>query len=178
MEATLTSRGIWIMAANFPYAKVAFATVNMKPRIIATAIRVDFTDYDAQPLSVKFVDPFEDRELPAGELLTNLPRRAPSAQLPPWMPPEIAAQIPVQLIPLCQSYAPDKPAWLCLPGVREYHEHPGHTGDAWELHRASGAGSLFSIVDTVWRYGSAPLSQLNVLLAQPSIQFGQKEYPE
>ncbi|KUR78069.1 putative metal-binding protein [Novosphingobium sp. FSW06-99] len=170
-QAMMIDRGIWIMNATFPYVKVAFATVNMKPRMIATTIKVDFTDYDARPLSVKFVDAFEDRELMFGELLTNLPKRAPSP-MPQIIGPDGQPQI--QLTTLCQAYGPDKPAFLCLPGVREYHDHPGHSGDAWELHRASGEGSLFSIIDVVWRYGSSPINQLGI---QTMIQITQAEYP-
>jgi hypothetical protein len=39
--------------------------------------------------------------------------------------------------------------FLCLRGIREYHEHPQHSGDDWLLYRNS--MSLFSIVMSVWR---------------------------
>lgn len=41
--------------------------------------------------------------------------------------------------------------FLCLPGLREYHSHPQHTGDNWLLHRTSGAGRIAVICDSVWR---------------------------
>ena len=64
---------------------------------------------------------------------------------------------------------------ICLPGIREYHEHPAHTGDAWLLHRGKGGeGSLGFIVDKVYDYGILPINafhlQLNIKI--PTIQLG------
>lgn len=39
--------------------------------------------------------------------------------------------------------------FLCLRGIREYHEHPQHSGDDWLLYRNN--TSLFDIVMSVWR---------------------------
>lgn len=44
--------------------------------------------------------------------------------------------------------------FICLPGVREYHEHPGHTGDSWFLHRLSGVGTLYNLVTQLYHYGT------------------------
>jgi len=173
IEQTLVSRGWWIMKAEFPYVKVAFATVGMRPRVIPFALKVDFTDYDVRPLAVTFVDPFEDRELTAMEMMTRLPRRLP---LDPAIPTEIAAQLPVQQVELYQHYPhmPATPGFLCLPGTRAYHEHPAHSGDPWELHRKTGEGRLFALLETVWRYGSAPMTQLAINF---NIGIGQSEIP-
>lgn len=44
--------------------------------------------------------------------------------------------------------------FLCLPGIREYHTHSSHLGDAWENYRARGTYSLPYIVHRVWqRFG-------------------------
>lgn len=172
IEQTLISRGWWIMGAEFPYVKVAFATVGMRLRLIPFAVKADFTDYDVRPLAITFVDPFEDRELTAAEMMTRLPRLLP---VDPAVPTEIAAQLPPQRIDLYQSYADRQtaPGFLCLPGTRAYHEHPAHSGDPWELHRNTGEGRLFALLETVWRYGSAPFNQLqfavNVVLGQSEI---------
>jgi hypothetical protein len=170
IEQTLVSRGWWIMTAEFPYVKVAFATVGMRPRVIPFALKADFTDYDVRPLGVTFVDPFEDRELGAAEMMTRLPRLLP---INPAVPTEIAAQVPAQRIELYQHYPhmPMAPGFLCLPGTRAYHEHPAHSGDPWELHRNSGEGRLFALLETVWRYGTAPINQfaINIGLNQSEI---------
>lgn len=38
-----------------------------------------------------------------------------------------------------------------MPGIRQYHEHPQHSGDDWLLHRDNGEGSLATICDRIWR---------------------------
>jgi hypothetical protein len=48
---------------------------------------------------------------------------------------------------------PDHPLthkpFLCLRGIREYHEHPQHSGDDWFLYRET--VSLFSMIMSLWR---------------------------
>ena len=39
--------------------------------------------------------------------------------------------------------------FLCLPGIREYHTHRSHLGDAWERYRPLITYGLLSIVDRV-----------------------------
>jgi len=170
-ERLLVARGIWVTEAEFPYVKVAFLATRMVPRAVALAVRVDFTDYDVRPFSVKFWDPFDDRELLTSELQTMLPRRidAPVVTDAPAVPGAQAVTT------LAQTHGPNMPAFLCLPGVREYHDHPAHTGDAWELHRRTDAGALFDLVETLWRYGSAPLTQLAI---QMNVRLQQGEIPE
>ena len=167
IESTLVARGWWIMSAEFPFVKVAFAAVRLRPRIIPFAVRIDFTDYDLLPLAVAFVDPFEDRELLPAEMMTQLPRRVAADPAAPTVPDQIVA------VPLYQSYPamPGMPGFLCLPGTRAYHDHPAHSGDPWELHRTGGEGRLFALLETIWRYGTAPLTQfsINMSLSQADV---------
>jgi hypothetical protein len=44
--------------------------------------------------------------------------------------------------PLTQPDATGEAPFLCIAGVREYHDHPGHSGDSWDLHRTTGAGRV------------------------------------
>ncbi len=161
IEPTLVSRGWWIMSTEFPYVKVAFAAVGSRPRLIPFAVRIDFTDYDAKPLAITFVDPFEDRELAAAEMMTRLPRLIPPAA---ELPTEVAAQVPPTMVELYQHYQhmPQIPGFLCLPGTRAYHAHPAHSGDPWELHRGSGEGRMFALLEAVWRYGTAPINGISI----------------
>src|SRR6185437_3217307 len=57
---------------------------------------------------------------------------------PPLCPPEMC---------MLQFGLPDEVPFLCLAGVREYHEHPAHTGDSWWVHRTTGAGSLSHLLN-------------------------------
>jgi len=163
IEQTLVSRGIWIMSAEFPVVKVAFATVNLRPRFVPFAVKVDFTDYDALPLAITFVDPFDDHELLPSEMMTRLPR---VMQPGPAVPTEGGGGMVLiqQVVELYQSYPqhPGAPGFLCLPGTRAYHAHPAHSGDPWELHRAGGEGKLFALLDIVWRYGVASVDHIQV----------------
>ncbi|WP_241359668.1 putative metal-binding protein, partial [Escherichia coli] len=63
-----------------------------------------------------------------------------------------------------QALGPDDIPFLCLPGVREYHDHPAHTGDSWLLHRRSGEGSLHFILESIWKHGVEPLDGFNVMV--------------
>ena len=170
IEPTLVSRGWWIMSAEFPIVKVGFATVRVRPRVVPFAVRVDFTDYDVLPLSLIFVDPFEDRELLPAQMMTHLPRLVHGTAP---VPTEQDEPVLGQVLPLYQSYPamPHLPGFLCLPGTRAYHSHPAHSGDPWELHRHLGEGRLFTLLETVWRYGTSQLTQLTVNLGLGQAEF-------
>lgn len=48
--------------------------------------------------------------------------------------------------------------FLCIPGIREYHNHPSHSGDSWLLHRGvGGEGSLGFIIEKLFEYGITPM---------------------
>tara|TARA_R110000868_G_scaffold79256_21_gene225658 strand:+ start:5643 stop:6245 length:603 start_codon:yes stop_codon:yes gene_type:complete len=176
LGSTLVARGMWVMQAEFPVVKVAFATVNCRPWTIPFAVRIDFTDYDVQPLAITFVEPFTDRELMPAEMQTKLLRAMPGEAVQQievnGQPVAMQMAMP-QLVELYQHYPqmPHIPGFLCLPGTRAYHAHPAHTGDPWEIHRAVGEGKLFNLLETVWRYGTAPINQVqvNLGLAQSEI---------
>jgi len=73
-----------------------------------------------------------------------------------------------------QFHHPDDIPFLCIAGVKEYHEHPGHSGDSWELHRSSGAGRLVRILEVIHRYGVAPIQDFNVTFrTEVGLQFGE-----
>lgn len=63
-----------------------------------------------------------------------------------------------------QADGPNEVPFLCLAGVREYHEHPAHSGDVWELHRTEGAGRLVRLLEIVSKYGVEPIVSLQVQL--------------
>jgi len=41
--------------------------------------------------------------------------------------------------------------FICMKGVREYHTHPSHTGDAWETVRNNDRFTLGGILTQIWR---------------------------
>ncbi|WP_280791021.1 putative metal-binding protein [Blastococcus sp. TF02A_35] len=198
------SLGIFLLAAEYPTVLVGFASPKLKPAAFIFAMHVDYSDYDLQAPSVRFVDPFTSVPYKASEVPTKMmravgpPRPAavpfpselagqapfpsnpgqPPGSPPPDTPhaPPMGAFMIVEHQPLLQDYGPDDIPFLCLPGVREYHDHPGHSGDPWELHRTTGAGSLARLVHVVHKYAVEPLGGWSVQLT-PQISLGYGEPP-
>lgn len=172
-------RGWFLVEAVFPHAFVILAAPQLKPPPLITGVTFDYTDYDLSPPSVRLVNPFTREPWRGEELPTTLRRRVegepmliPGLQLPPGAPmPRM-----VQEQPLMQAY-PDGIPFLCIAGVREYHNHPAHSGDVWELHRAAGAGRLARILEVVDTYGLRPLTGYNVNLTPQIVGFVQGETP-
>lgn len=134
-------RGIWLLKDEYPTALVAFAKAINPVAVIFSAL-IDFTDYDLRPLSVTLVNPFTLVPLKSNEVLTRFPRLIPQK-----------GPVPGAMIQeLLQTHSDHKP-FICLPGIREYHEHPAHTGDSWLLHRGAGEGTFHFVVDNLHRYG-------------------------
>ena len=157
-------RGWWMVRTEFPIVEIAFLTTKLRPSVVALTARFNFTDFDLKPLSVQFIDLFSGNEVPAEQLQSRMPRLDPS------IPPQIGAalmqqgqQPPYQA--LIQA-VPGQPGFLCMPGVREYHEHSAHSGDPWELHRVSGEGSMLQIAEKIWQYGSNPIDGVSVEMRQ------------
>ena len=163
----------WLLAeAEFPHALVILATAKTQPISILCGVWFDYSNYDAAPPSVRLVHPLTREPYKWSEVPTRLPRMpAPPAAgeaaqaLPPGvaqaLPPGVAqalaqgaaqAQLVVP-IPLMQAYGDDEIPFLCLAGVREYHEHPAHSGDHWLSYRSFGAGRLVRLLEVISKYG-------------------------
>jgi hypothetical protein len=179
-SALYGSRGWFLAEAEFPTVFVILAAPQLKPPALLTGVVLDYTDYDLQPPSVRLVNPFTREAWKGEELPTTLKRRVngegvifQGLQLPPGMlPPRI-----IQEQPLMQFYADSLP-FLCIAGVREYHENPAHSGDVWESHRLAGAGRLIRILEIIDTYGIRPLNGYQVALAPQIVGFTQGELPE
>ncbi len=161
LEDDYIRRGWFLLKAEFPEVFVVFAATRLNPACLVFGALLDFTDYDYQPPSVRIVHPFT--RVPYK--LQELPSQMPRVTLTPNLPGE-AVQGPVAVTPqtLMVAHAPDDIPFLCLPGVREYHNHPAHTGDLWPLHRKSGEGTLHFILSQIHKYGVEPLDSYSVAL--------------
>ena len=174
MEADYRARGWFLVKAEWPVALVVLASRKTSPPTIVTAAHFDYTNYDAEPPSVRMVDPFSGRPLLSSELPTRLPRTIPG--------PETAFPdgTPVRLNrvqELMQAHSPEALPFLCVSGVKEYHDHPGHTGDPWEMHRSAGEGRLVRLLEVISKYGLEPVTDLGVKLS-PQITFVTSEPPQ
>lgn len=163
-ESAQRARGVLLLRVEYPVVLVAFAAPHLRPAPVVFGARFDFTDYDLLPPSVRLVNPFNGAPYRQAELPTPLPRHVGEerAEGGPVQPPQA----------LMQAHAPLDIPFLCLPGVREYHEHPAHTGDSWLLHRARGEGTLGFLVDQLHKYGIEGLGGFlfNVQVSAKAVQ--------
>jgi hypothetical protein len=169
-----------MLDAEYPEVFVIFGNPQMKPPAVIFGVLLDFTNYDLWAPSVKLVNPFTREPYKANELPSPLMRRT---VLP--APPQLVAlamqqgaEVPqmAQDTPLMMAHSPDEIPFLCLPGVREYHEHPAHSGDSWLLHRGRGEGTLNFILSVLYKYGVQPIKYQ--VEWKPIVRFGQQEIPE
>lgn len=175
-EATYRERGWFLIRAEFPEVLVLMSSPRVQPWGIQYTLRFDFTDYDLLPPSLQFVNPFtlaplsvgavlaifQKREDPkdAGDVEKALAHENGAGGLSPGQaaPPQL-----LQPLNLVQGHGGDHPAFLCVPGTREYHAHPYHSNDPWLAHRGTGPGSLYYLLDVVWRHGILPFVGYQIL---------------
>ena len=174
-EADHRARGWFLIKAEWPLAVVVLASKKTNPPAIVTAVQFDYTNYDAEPPSVRLVDPFTGRPLLSKELPTRLPRMIPGPELAIPGPGGAKAQLNTAQ-ELMQAHSPEDLPFLCIPGVKEYHDHPGHSGDPWELHRPTGEGRLVHLLQVISKYGLEPVKGFNVNLV-PQVNFAVSEPP-
>jgi hypothetical protein len=179
LEGDYRRRGWLLVKSDFPSVLVVLAAPQLTPPAIITGVAFDYTNYDMQPPSVRLVDPFTAEPYKAKDLPTHLKRSVEAAGPPiPGLQLPLGAQARfVAQQPLMQWYSLDDTPFLCLAGVREYHDHPGHSGDAWELHRRSGAGRLVRLLETIAKYGVQPISDYQISLQPRIAGFIQREVP-
>lgn len=135
--SSFRARGCWLLQAEFPTAVFAFAHPRLRPSAVLFGASIGFENFDLWPLSVRLINPFT---------------------LVPCMPAEVPASFKRALPDgseqsMFQATGPNDAPFLCLPGIREYHASPAHSGDSWFLHRSTGAGSLPHILNILLRYG-------------------------
>ena len=145
----------WLLAeAEFPHALVILATAKTQPISILCGVWFDYSNYDAAPPSVRLIHPLTREPYKWSEVPTRLPRMpAPPPGVAQALAQGVAQAQLVVPIPLMQAYGDDDIPFLCVAGVREYHEHPAHSGDHWLSHRTSGAGRLVRLLEVISKYG-------------------------
>ncbi len=178
LEEQYRRRGWLLVRAEFPQVLVVLAAAQLSPAAIITGVLFDYSDYDFRPPSVRLVDPFTSAPYKASALPTTLKRSVEAGRPLPnlALPPGAQAKL-VTHQPLMQWYGPDDIPFLCLEGVREYHDHPGHSGNAWELHRSQGAGRLVRLLEVITKYGVVPISDYQISMVMQVSGFLQNEVP-
>lgn len=175
LGSDLRRRGWWILEAEYPNVLAAFAAPQLRPRSILFGALINFDNYDLWAPSVRIVDPFTSRpylqrEIPHLTFARRVPQKAPVEIPGLGMVAAHAEQ------PLLISHSPDEVPFLCIPGVREYHEHPAHSADDWLLHRDRGEGTLYFLLEKLGRYGVEPVNgyQMGIQV----VGYGRGEAPE
>lgn len=136
-----------------PGQKLQFMAVHELPSLAARAfgVRVSLDDFDQRAPSVVFCDPFTWEELS----YENLHRGYHVGD----------NGMPLNVI--LGAHPLTKKPFLCMRGIREYHEHPQHTGDDWMQYRKH--VGLFSTLDTIWKT-CVLCAYPNLILQPPNIQ--------
>lgn len=99
---------------------------------VSAAVRIDFTNYDLWAPSVEFIDPLTGQ----------------------YAPPQVQALVGTAQDPrdlVVHSHPETGRPFFCVPGIRQYHDHPQHSGDSWLLHRQTGEGRLATICERMWQ---------------------------
>jgi hypothetical protein len=164
VEDGMIRRGQWVLVADFPTVFVVYgAAPSTLPHLVAFGAILDFTNYDLWPISVRIVNPFTRVPYKASELppYAALSRIVKSMQ--PVGPGGTLKEVGSPQ-PLMQAHLPEEVPFLCLPGVREYHAHPAHTGDDWLLRRNTGEGTLYHLLDVLYQHGALPIRGLQAVV--------------
>ena len=143
-----------VAPANLPAGTTAMMLLTFDvPSLSARAFkaRFDLTDYDLRAPSLEFRDPWTDTLLPYGTMFR-------AVEFEPQRGPHVV---------LLDDHPTTHKPFLCLRGIREYHEHPQHSGDDWMLYRQT--LSLFSIVMSLWRV-SVDINHPQLLVQPNGIQ--------
>lgn len=158
LESTFyRERGIILENDSFPKLLVSFSTTKLVRSIHVFTVQIDFTNYDLEPPSIIFVDHETKKPIKIEQLQTRMMRKIKVAD---------SAKEKTPLIPLIMAQKADHKPFVCIPGVREYHQHPSHTNDPWIVHRGSGEGTLGFLLDQLYEYGT------NAIIGYSSKDFG------
>ena len=150
-------KGVFLILEDYPIVEFLFTTPKLRPSAIAFAVRIDFTNYDIEPPSLKFICPFTKKILTRQEILAKFPQ----IKMPDKVDPTIPIQNQIQSQDLLQNHQ-NEPPFFCIAGIKEYHDHPAHTGDSWLLHRTKGEGRLGFILDQLYNHSIAIITSYQV----------------
>lgn len=165
LERDFCSRGWFMAKAEFPEVFVVFTCPKVTPSVVMLGALLDFTNYDFLPPSVRLVNPF-----------TRVPYKYD--ELPSRLERNVGKEGVIQIQPMMQpGYTPDALPFLCLPGIREYHDNPAHTGDSWLQRRGKGEGTLIFILEQIAKYGADQINTFQVDFGVTQIRLGRKSIP-
>lgn len=172
LESSYRKEGIIALSIEFPYFEFAFfaketllqikdlSIVPEKTLFIRKpvpfclfSIKIDYTNFDTMPPSISIINLFTSKK----EKYVNVPPYiSPDQQNKQSLIDEKFKSINQNV--LLQDNKKD--LFFCLRGIKEYHEHPQHSGDSWFLYRTAGKGDIITILDQLQLYSIANFNKL------------------
>jgi hypothetical protein len=136
-----------------------FSVPKLIPQPIMFSVRIDFTNFDADPPSVIFINPFTNERLKREQI----PIHFIQINNANFLQPQELVQGGGNIMP-----------FFCIPGVKEYHDHPAHSGDSWFLYRTKGEGGLLFILDQLYTSSIPLVNGFNINVNLPTIRVNQE----
>jgi hypothetical protein len=136
---------------TIPSVEIAFLTQmamsagSVPLQVVACAVRLTYENYDLWPPSLTFIDAVTRQQIKP---------HVRAIMATPEGPRDV----------LIDGHPDTNEPFLCVPGIREYHLHPQHTGDDWLLHRSLHEGSISTICERLWRLMARNVLGLRVVL--------------
>lgn len=162
IEKDWRKKGVICLKVEYPIIQFVFIAHHVKPTTVVFAVSIDFTNYDIEPPSVVFIDPFTGEPITVKDLnniqFFQVSNQAQQIQVP-WLPGGI--QQIQQRVPILMLGLNERP-FLCIPGVREYHEHPAHTDNPWLNYRTRGEGKLLFLLDQLYNHCIPYITGFNI----------------
>lgn len=159
VEDKYWEKGIICTKISYPNIYFIFSIPKLIPYPIVFSVRINFTNYDFEPPSVLFINPFtfqplKREQIPIAFIQTNVNN-------------------PFQAQDLLQGVGDVLP-FFCIPGIKEYHDHPAHSGDSWFLYRTKGEGQLLFIIDQLYVHSIALSKFYQINVSVPTIRIQQE----
>ncbi len=156
VEDIYRTKGIICTKVSYPDVYFAFGTPKLSLSILAFAVRINFTNYDFEPPSVVFVNPFTHELVRRDQIKMSFIQAGLSN--------------PLQAMDLLQGRG-DMIPFFCIPGTREYHNHHAHSGDSWFLYRTKGEGTLLFLIDQLYNHSIKCLKDYQVVMNLSEMKF-------
>lgn len=165
IENDWRKKGVVCVKTNFPVFHFIFIAHHIQPSTVAFAVEIDFTNYDVQPPSIVFINPFSGepitiREMNNVSFFQVIKQEIQFAGM--QIPGAQAAKPQFQQVNAILMIGLNERPFLCIPGVREYHDHPAHTNNPWLNYRTKGEGKLLFLLDQLYNHCIPYITGFNV----------------
>lgn len=149
-------KGVFLVKEEFPVCEFLFLCPKLFPVSCIFAVRVEFTNYDAEPPSVRFIEPYTGKLIKREQIPLRFKQKATAEFIAQKKPKD-----PSDGMDIVFSIDGEYP-FVCHPGFKEYHDHPYHTGDSWPLRRAQGEGRLYRILQVLYSHSTALVDSIAI----------------